>query len=58
MPYVGSIWANPILSARRGGIPYEVIGKDISVEGKLLSLWIISRKLEIAERGFTKGKES
>lgn len=49
---------NPILSARRGGIPYEVIGKDISVEGKLLSLWIISRKLEIAERGFTKGKES
>lgn len=58
VPYVGSIWTNPIWSARIGGIPYEVIGKDISVQGKLLSLWIMSRKLEIAELGFTKGKES
>lgn len=58
MPYVGSIWTNPILSARIGGIPCKVIGKDISVEGKLLPLWIMSEKLEIAKLGFTKGKES
>lgn len=58
MPYVGNIWTNPIWSARIEGISNEVIGKGISIQGKLLSLWIISRKLEIAELSFIKGKES